>query len=326
MRNEIVWLLLDSRSVGGIESHCEALHQALRTRVDIRIRLLTDYGPHPSLHARGARPIQSGLVSAYLKEKPVAIHTHGYKATLLARLFLRPLGARICTTHHAGEAVQGKLKLYSMMVRATQALSQHNFAVSPQIARTFAGQCQVIDNFVGHAALCPNGAQIAFVGRLDPAKGHDRLAEITEHLDHPIDVYGDGDSSPLQDCERLRLHGALPSMERRWARIGVLLMPSRYEGLPMAALEAISRGIPVISTDVGAMRRVLGHPSCGAIVNEYSPAAFAQLAQSYLTNQSITRADQCAEYCRAHFSAGPTVQKLLKAYLNTDLETDHVAA
>ena len=58
---------------------------------------------------------QPGLVRAYLKEKPVAIHTHSYKATLPARTLLRPLGARLCTTYHAGETLKGKMALYGWL-------------------------------------------------------------------------------------------------------------------------------------------------------------------------------------------------------------------
>ena len=111
MNKPLVWQLLDSRDIGGIESHCATLKETMDQIADVQIRLLCEYGPHPSLAAYGAKALSPGLVRAYLDEKPVAIHTHGYKATLLARTLLRPLGARLCTTYHAGETLKGKMAL-----------------------------------------------------------------------------------------------------------------------------------------------------------------------------------------------------------------------
>ena len=42
-----------------------------------------------------------------------------------------------------------------------------------------------------------------------------------------------------------------------WREIGLLLMPSRAEGLPMASLEALAAGVPVASARVGAMPEVI---------------------------------------------------------------------
>ena len=38
----------------------------------------------------------------------------------------------------------------------------------------------------------------------------------------------------------------------------LLLVPSRREGMPNVVLEAMSLGVPVIATDVGAVSRLLG--------------------------------------------------------------------
>ena len=40
-------------------------------------------------------------------------------------------------------------------------------------------------------------------------------------------------------------------------RIDFLMLPSRYEGVPLVMLEALARGIPVIGSDVDGMKELL---------------------------------------------------------------------
>ena len=55
-----------------------------------------------------------------------------------------------------------------------------------------------------------------------------------------------------------------------WPQIDLLIIPSRYEGLPMAALEAMVRGIPVIATAVGNLPQLVDHGSNGYIAQSES--------------------------------------------------------
>lgn len=314
MNKPLVWQLLDSRDIGGIESHCATLKETLGQIADVQIRLLCEYGPHPSLSAYGAKAVSPGLVRAYLNEKPVAIHTHGYKASLLARTLLRPLGARICTTYHAGETLKGKMALYGWLQKHTGFLSQQNFAVNPKLARQAGWGSQVLDNFIAPQPLALGGKQIAFAGRLSKEKGHDRLPEIASALGQTINVYGDGDRLGLGGETRLKLHGTVSSMTPHWKNIGVLIMPSRHEGLPMAALEAISRGIPVVACDVGALDQIVVNPDCGVLVPQYQPEAFAQAIQSVLNRRSLAQSSRCRAHCEARFSPSRAMNRLRRAY------------
>ena len=52
-------------------------------------------------------------------------------------------------------------------------------------------------------------------------------------------------------------------------------LSSAYEGMPMAALEALGCGVPVVTTGVGEVRRVVRHGVNGLVVDERTPEAFA---------------------------------------------------
>ena len=108
----------------------------------------------------------------------------------------------------------------------------------------------------------PLGDAIGFAGRLSPEKGPLVFGEMAARFpDRRFLVFGDG---PLRETLRaaappnLTLRGAVPSMAPHWREIGLLVMPSVFEGLPMAALEAMARGAPVAAFAVGALPELLG--------------------------------------------------------------------
>jgi glycosyltransferase involved in cell wall biosynthesis len=66
--------------------------------------------------------------------------------------------------------------------------------------------------------------------------------------------------------ERFVLTGALvgDALARRWAAADLLVLPSRKETYGMVVTEALSRGIPVIASDVGGVPEALGAAPGGA--------------------------------------------------------------
>ena len=61
-----------------------------------------------------------------------------------------------------------------------------------------------------------------------------------------------------------------------------LLMPSRLEGLPMVPAEAMAAGVPVIATDVAAVREVVDPPDGGVLVPAGDADALAAAALAFL--------------------------------------------
>ena len=56
---------------------------------------------------------------------------------------------------------------------------------------------------------------------------------------------------------RLRLLGSITDPERLLAAADVLLLTSATEGMPGVVIEALMRRVPVVATDVGAVRSML---------------------------------------------------------------------
>ncbi|HAA05090.1 MAG TPA: hypothetical protein DCE18_17220 [Syntrophobacteraceae bacterium] len=110
--------------------------------------------------------------------------------------------------------------------------------------------------------------RLAWVGRLTKQKGLDVLlqalarAEVANREFH-IEIIGTGPDmdSLLKQCRQLYLEnkvcftGALPKemIRGKLAEMDAFLLPSRYEGMSNAALEAMEAGLPVLLTRCGGL-------------------------------------------------------------------------
>jgi glycosyltransferase involved in cell wall biosynthesis len=271
MTKNKIWLLIDSNKPGGIESHVCQLAEGLHHQAeDIEVIFLTDYGHHPMhdlLHCQGItyRALDGRFLTlwhALRRDRPTVIHTHGYKAGIYGRFAAKLCKIPVVTTYHAGERTRGKLALYDWIDRSTAALADQVFAVSPQIAERLPDSAEVVNNFINIGNLkVSTGTQIAFVGRVSEEKGPDHFTRLARAFSKVnFHLYGDGPQLPeltKSSPDNLYLHGQQDDMHKIWPQIGLLIMPSRHEGLPMAALEAMARGIPVLAYQVGALDRLI---------------------------------------------------------------------
>lgn len=295
-RQNDVCLLLDSRGMGGIESHVAELALGLRDRKrDVRVVLLQDHGSHP-LRTRLANAglacdaLPGGFIALlrYLRgNRPAVLHTHGYKANLLGRLAAVLLGIPVVATFHAGEQPEGRVKLYDRADRWTAKLGAR-IAVSAAIASRLPCGATVIPNFVEvPVAPCPPGPPVvAFVGRLVPEKGPDLFLKLAEALpDLEFRIYGAGPLSQMvAGNPRVDFRGARDGMASTWPEIGLLAISSRAEGLPLAALEAMAHGVPVATFSVGGLPDLIEHGSNGYL----APAGqVAELAACVATWHSL---------------------------------------
>jgi len=279
MKKTPIWILLDSRNPGGIESHVFQLARGLHTRNEnVTVVFFADYGDHPlktGLQQHGINTIcldghMITLWKAIRKARPWILHTHGYKAGISGRIMAVLYNIPVVSTYHAGEISSGKLKMYDWLDRKTACLASRVFAVSSQIAQRLPVNARVVDNFVDSNMTVLNGKQIAFTGRLSMEKGPDYFLKLASRFpEYLFHVYGDGPLATklkIAAPGNIRFHGQQNDMTRVWPDIALLVMPSRHEGLPMAALEAMAQGIPVLAFRVGALDQLVDTGSNGWLV------------------------------------------------------------
>jgi glycosyltransferase involved in cell wall biosynthesis len=108
-------------------------------------------------------------------------------------------------------------------------------------------------------------------------------------------VIGDGPERPMLEAmigrldmprrSDIRLLGGRPDAARCLAAFDLFVLPSRKEGLPFVLLEALAAGLPIIATDVGAVRETLAE--AGIIVPPGDPARLAEAIRRVLTDQKL---------------------------------------
>ncbi|BDH09980.1 glycosyltransferase family 4 protein [Streptomyces hygroscopicus] len=173
--------------------------------------------------------------------------------------------------------------------------------------------------------LPPDGPLVVCVGRLCPQKGQLSLLRAWPAVgaalpDARLVLVGDGPDREL-------LHAAAPPGVRfagrarsavPWYRAAdLVVLPSRWEGMALAPLEAMACGRPVVVTDVGGARESLppgAAPHC--LVPPTDPAALAQAVLGLLTRPQLrtTLAHRSLEHMRATYDVRHTAAAVLGLY------------
>jgi glycosyltransferase involved in cell wall biosynthesis len=157
----------------------------------------------------------------------------------------------------------------------------------------------------------PEPLVVAF-GTVGEAKGSFTLlrafAEVVRRVPHArLVLAGDGARDAAR-AEAARLgveqHVELPgwldgeAKERLLARAAVLAHPSRVDALPMAVVEALSAGRPVVATSVGAIPEIVHDGVAGFIVPPDDPRALAAAIAQVLEDPEL-HARMCAAAAEA---------------------------
>ncbi|MGB3674372.1 MAG: glycosyltransferase [Candidatus Nanopelagicales bacterium] len=197
--------------------------------------------------------------------------------------------------------------------RAVLALTDHERAQLEQVARTRLRLVDLPNGVPDYPAATPGPGppEVLFVARMHARKRPLVFAEMARvMLDDGIDarfalVGPDGGEGPalqaaIDGDSRISWQGALtPSdIPKRLANARVYVLPSVREPYPMALLEAMAVGVPVVvSADCG-LASVVARTGCGVVVDARTgsgddfggqPSAFAAAVTAILSDPDLAR-------------------------------------
>ncbi|MFL6801964.1 MAG: glycosyltransferase family 4 protein [Sphingomicrobium sp.] len=151
--------------------------------------------------------------------------------------------------------------------------------------------------------------RVLMVHRLSPVRETARyfpalLAALGElassHSSVTLDVVGDGPeraeleriAARAADGLHVRFLGAVPNrdLDRFYASATLFVMPSYREGFPRVILEAMARGLPIVATDAGGTRDLVGPLQDRFIIDRDSPEALAAAVASLLAQPALRAA------------------------------------
>lgn len=267
------------------------------------------------------------------------VHAHRYKENLLASLSGRPW---IATQHGRPEA-QVRL-VDALRLRAYNALSfcamrysaRSIIAVSHEVETWLAarlgdrnihcihnGLFDPVDS-IGFLPWVERPLVLGVVGRLVPVKGIDLAIKLLVDLpDVQLEIIGDGPlRRPLEELaqhlsvvQRIRFLGYLENPLPRIAQWRALLVTSLHEGNPMAVIEALAVGTPIVSSMISGVTETLDGRG-GWTVGSRDPSAWAAEIRRIFLNPSSAALTSSAARCRylEEFTASMVAQRTTDVY------------
>ena len=210
------------------------------------------------------------------------LHAHDYKALVLALAAGALARVPVVATFHGDTGHLARVVLYERLARWAARFTSGVAATSGPLAERLRAAApgtpvHVIPNGIPVGPLptlreraaarqalgLPAGAQVvAFLGRLSPEKAPELLLRAARGTALRVVVAGDGPLRAALEAEadraQVRFIGFVSDVAQVLAAADVLALPSRTEGLPMAVLEAMAAGVPVVASAVGSLPEVLG--------------------------------------------------------------------
>ncbi len=301
--------LAESPYVGGITSHILTIMEAFRDDKTFNIHVATIEGRRTDttlLDQAQATGIDVDVLSmgntydlrvlrqirsCIKKHKIDLVHTHNYRATILALLASGKCPV-IATVHTAMPAKGYRMRFWQWLEmqclkRMPQVIAVshavHNWLLSKGIHAENIRVCHnacpkppanltEVNTLRGKLGIPLEVIVIAYVGRLTEGKGLEILLDAISGLPVHLLLVGDGPlRSGLQLKSRelnLNVHftGNVTNPFSLYALSDIVVLPSEMEALPMSLIEAAALGKPVVATNVGGIPEIITDGDNGLLI------------------------------------------------------------
>jgi glycosyltransferase involved in cell wall biosynthesis len=283
-----------------------------------------------------------GLTELIRKLRPVVIQSWLYYADLLSLWSLERSGQRDTTRLYWGVRCSDMdLRHYGPALRwAIAACARRADRPDAVVANSFAGRgvhqrlgyfpraFPVIPNGVDTTRFRPDGeararirselgiaediSLVVHVARVDPMKDHQTLLAVARALpDVAFLIAGIGTRS-LETPTNVTALGKRTDVQALYAAADLAVSTSAFgEGFPNVIAEAMSSGIPVVATDVGDARRIVGET--GTLVPARDVTAMVAAVRALLSESNAQKTQRTAS-CRQRIEARYSLDRAVEAF------------
>lgn len=261
--------------------------------------------PHV-VHTHTAKAGAVGRAAAILAGVPIVVHTyHGHvlrgyfspARTAAYRAIERGLARRTDRLLAVTTRVKDELIALGVGMPAQYRAVPLGFDLAPLLAAERRRGELREELGVGDAPL------VGIVARLVPIKAHEVFLAAAARVHREVPsarflIVGDGElratlerrSIELGLGDAVRFLGWRADIDRLYADIDVVALTSRNEGSPVALIEAMAAGVPVVSTEVGGVADVVEHGVTGLLAPMDDAAAVANHVLTLLAAPEMRRA------------------------------------
>lgn len=286
---KVVLHLLSSNRFSGAENVAMQIISGFKKDYDIDMYYCSPDGPiREYLNNQSVKYIGIGSMKiAKIKEvindiNPTIIHAHDMRASLYASL-AAPHITLISHIHNNSYGSRG-ISLKSIAYIIPGLISKHIFWVSKAayegyiFHKLFKKKSSILMNVIDVDELKNKVSEdtnsynydVVFLGRLTYPKNPHRLIKVLQLVCNTnpstkIAIIGDGDLREevlalIRDCNLLSNIDYLGFQNNPYKILSsskLMIMTSRWEGLPMCSLEAMSLGVPLVSTPTDGLKEII---------------------------------------------------------------------
>lgn len=223
------------------------------------------------------------IKKAFSYLKPDVIHAHDIKASIIAALFSDKY--KIISHVHANHENMRKITLKTLAFNIFNSKFSKVFWVSKSALDNYIFKKNVLEkssvlyniidskelkNKIKSDSNCYINYDVIYLGRLTYQKNPERLLYLLKKIcminsNVKIAIIGNGEYSNFVSNfinnnnleNNITYFGFLNNPYKILSNSKLMVMTSRYEGTPMCALEAMSLGIPIVSTPTDGMKDII---------------------------------------------------------------------
>lgn len=310
--------------------------------VGVDEQLICSY-PRTGRNLRSLLSFSVALASTLRRFQPSIVHMHSTFAGAVARPIVqlsRPRPRVVYCPHGWAflmEIPEWKRRAYALIERLLCPLTdvvvnisryEHEQAKAYGIS---AEKCVVVRNAVSPG--CAAGLadppfddrfiNLLFVGRFDRQKGLDLLLQVMGRLkDTPIRLHVIGscvvEEQTVRAPDTVNLLGWLPrsQLDAYYSAADGVVMPSRWEGFGLVAIEAMRNGTPVIASNRGALPELVQHGKTGYVfdLNEQDLSSLERTLRGLDKQRLREMGAAAAQHFRNYFTADGMNRSLLEIY------------